>query len=54
MTRKHFEATAQIISSVKDDAIRHQLALDFAQYYKQENPRFVIDRFIRACETTNN
>lgn len=54
LTRKHFEAAAQIISSVKDDTIRHQLALDFSRHYKQENSRFNIEKFIHACETPKN
>jgi|TARA_Y100000310_G_scaffold329338_1_gene398977 hypothetical protein len=54
LTRKHFKAAAQIISSVKDDATRHQLAMDFSQHYKQENPQFNVEKFIHACESANN
>tara|TARA_R100001509_G_scaffold164352_1_gene141600 strand:+ start:5311 stop:5469 length:159 start_codon:yes stop_codon:yes gene_type:complete len=50
MTRKHFNAVAEIIKAqdLTYDQ-REQLSLDFANYFRNENPRFDIQRFVNAC-----
>ena len=50
-TRKHFKEIASILSEINDTETRHQVSLRFAQYFKNNNPRFDIQRFIVACET---
>lgn len=50
MTKKHFIAIANIVKSqdLTYDQ-REQLSLDFANYFRRENPRFDIQRFVNAC-----
>jgi hypothetical protein len=50
MTKKHFIAIANIVKAqdLTYDQ-REQLSLDFASYFKSENPRFDIQRFVNAC-----
>ena len=50
-TRKHFKEIASILSEINDVETRHQVSLRFAQYFKDNNPRFDIQKFIVACET---
>ena len=50
-TRKHFKEIASILSEINDAETRHQISLRFAQYFKDNNPRFDIQKFIVACET---
>lgn len=47
MTRKHFKAIAEIISSQPDVSIT--LAEELASYFKSDNPNFDRDRFLTAC-----
>ena len=50
MTRKHFEAIAQILFDADlDPNARATVAQDFAEYFKAENPRFKRTMFLRAC-----
>ena len=51
LTRKHFKEIASILSEINDAETRHQISLRFAQYFKDNNPRFDIQKFIVACET---
>lgn len=46
MTRKHFEAIASILAQHGADA---GLAADLANYFAAENPRFDVDRFMKAA-----
>lgn len=48
-TRAQFVETAKIIASVKDDATRRDLFVQFAAMYARENPRFNRSRFATAC-----
>lgn len=49
MTRKHFKMVAQVVSAIDDLGIRKETALNFASEFQKENPRFDIERFIKAC-----
>lgn len=56
LTKKHFEALAEIIKTVKDDvgdrtvdSVLHQIARDVADFSQVENSRFDRNRFLRAC-----
>ena len=49
MTRKHFKMVAQVVSAIDDMDIRKETALNFASEFQKENPRFDIERFIKAC-----
>lgn len=54
LSRKFFEKTAAILSSVEDEETKERLIMDFAAYFKQENPRFNITRFISACKNSKS
>lgn len=54
MTRKHFELIASTIRNAAlptetADAIRYEMAREFASRLASENPRFDAYRFIAAC-----
>ena len=52
MTRKHFEAQAAIIKKHVATAGRdfcYELAIDLADYFERDNPRFDRGRFFKAC-----
>jgi hypothetical protein len=49
MTRKHFEMIANVVSAIDDMDTRKEVALNFAHSLREENPRFDIFRFIKAC-----
>jgi hypothetical protein len=49
MTKKHFVMVAQVVSAIDDINIRRETALNFASEFQKENPRFDIERFIKAC-----
>ncbi len=46
LTKKHFGAIAKILNFRCAD---YPEVLDFANYFKNENPRFDKQRFIKAC-----
>lgn len=49
-TRKHFQETALIVSSLKVDAkFRLKMAEKFAEKFAANNPRFDRIRFLLAC-----
>jgi hypothetical protein len=49
MTRKHFEKIAKILSeSNLSDAQKGELGLELAKAFQEDNPRFSIDRFMKA------
>jgi len=50
MTKKHFIAIANIVKAqdLTYDQ-REQLSLDLANYFRKENSRFDIQRFVNAC-----
>jgi len=50
MTRKHFQKIADILSTIKDEDVRKATALTFARWLGDENPRFKVELFLRACE----
>ena len=60
MTRKDFQLIADVLkrhavisdNMTKTNVIK-AIALDFAVQLKDTNPRFNIQRFIKACEGTN-
>ena len=49
MTRKHFVMIAQVVAAIDDIDIRRETALNFASEFQKENPRFNIEKFIKAC-----
>jgi len=49
MTKKHFQLVARIVSAIDDVDTRKEVALNFAHSFQEENPRFDIFRFIKAC-----
>ena len=53
MTRKHFEAIANILSlhAARPDSRKliNGLALDLSIAFKEHNPRFDVVRFLNAC-----
>lgn len=49
MTKKHFAMVARIVSEIQEVGIRKEVALNFAQSFQDENPRFDITRFVKAC-----
>jgi hypothetical protein len=64
MTKKHLEAFAKILGKrlaeknkapIGEYEVVEVLALDFAKYFAEQNPRFDEDRFLSAfygCPTT--
>ena len=53
MTRKHFEALAANILTIKDIDTRLEAARAVAQACRQFNPRFNIAQFYEACNVLN-
>ena len=49
MTKKHFQLVANVVSAIDDINIRRETALNFASEFQKENPRFDIQKFIKAC-----
>lgn len=50
MTRKHFELVASILADADlDPAALATVAQDFAEAFKNENPRFDRTKFLVAC-----
>ena len=49
MTRKHFVMIAQVVSAIDCINTRKEVALNFSSKLTKENPRFDIERFIKAC-----
>lgn len=54
MTKKHYEAIANIIVSQYDNANindygRYRIACELADYFASDNPRFDRARFLEAC-----
>ena len=49
MTKKHFQLVANVVSASDDMDIRRETSLNFASEFQKENPRFDIERFIKAC-----
>lgn len=52
MTKKHFQLVANVVSAIDDIDIRKEVALNFANEFQKENPRFEILRFVKACGVT--
>lgn len=49
-TRKHFQAIAEIVSNIKSDKERKQVAEAHASSFAKENPRFDRNKFLTACK----
>lgn len=49
-TRKHFQATADIVKDINDVQEREVVAKRFAKLFAEQNPRFDRGRFLNACE----
>lgn len=49
MTRKHFKMVAQVVSAIDCMDTRKEVALNFASEFQKENPRFDIEKFVKAC-----
>lgn len=49
MTRKHFVMIAQVVSAIDNMDTRREVALNFSSEFQKENPRFDIERFMKAC-----
>jgi hypothetical protein len=51
VTKRHFQETANIIRSMRDDEpeAARVFARHMADFFKQENPRFDRERFMKAC-----
>lgn len=53
MTKKHYEAIAAILSTWMKAGERTDvvsaIAYELAVYFAQENPRFLQDKFLKAC-----
>ncbi len=49
MTRKHFKMVAQVVSAIDNSDTRSEVALNFASEFQKENPRFDIQKFLKAC-----
>ena len=49
MTRKHFEAIAEVISEIDDPATRAEVALNMVTQLARFNPRLDPVRFVKAC-----
>tara|TARA_R110002074_G_scaffold244292_2_gene416049 strand:- start:92 stop:256 length:165 start_codon:yes stop_codon:yes gene_type:complete len=50
MTRKDYIKIAKILSTTELEAHkRASLAVSFASVCKEDNPRFDVDRFLKAC-----
>ncbi len=52
LTKKHFEAVAQVLKAFPEGAptaSQAKLAEAFADMFENENPRFERGRFLKAC-----
>lgn len=49
MTKKHFSMIAQVVSAIDNMDTRSEVALNFASEFQKENPRFDIQKFLKAC-----
>lgn len=49
MSRKDFQAIADIIAGIENEATRAEVAQRFARYLPNTNPRFDTARFLAAC-----
>lgn len=51
MSRKDYEKAARIVSETAFDPGERLLAIDcFALFFSDDNPRFDVDRFRKACQ----
>lgn len=50
MTRKHFQLVANVVAAIDNLDTRKEVALNFASEFTKENPRFDIEKFIKACQ----
>jgi hypothetical protein len=50
MTRKDFEMIASIVRTIHDKSQRAVTALAFVERLTELNPRFDVDKFLRAAD----
>lgn len=50
MTKKHFKALASVISGIKDDKERGEVAYLIGHVCVEMNPRFNWEKWFDACE----
>ena len=48
-TRQHFIKVAEIISDISDNGIREEVAERFVTMFYEDNPRFDVEKFRKAC-----
>jgi len=48
LSKKHFQAIADIVKGVRDKEVRWQVGAGLADYFRRENPNFDTDRFLKA------
>ena len=49
MRKKYYIAIAKILNKYSGKDNDHMLWLKLCQYFKEDNPKFNIDKFIDAC-----
>ena len=49
MTRKDFQAIADVLNTCEDKETKSSLALSFCTIFAQKNARFKKDLFLKAC-----
>lgn len=54
MTKKDFELIATVVRGIESKAIRHTVAVAFADKLETENRKFNRDRFLLACDPAFN
>ena len=50
MSRKHYVAIAEAMRSIPDRSIRQAVASNLVALFRQDNPRFNMQRFLEAFE----
>lgn len=49
LTRKVFKKVAQEVCQIKDVSERTKIAQVLGKVFAEDNPNFVLDRFLQAC-----
>jgi hypothetical protein len=50
-TKRHFEALAELIKNTKANS-KNELAQDMAKLFSEDNDRFNVSKFYKACGIT--
>jgi len=53
MTKKDYIKVAKIVQLVKDDTERFKIAKRFVEWFRNDNPLFSEDIFLRACHANH-